>query len=122
VNQLFQKDQQPCLFCHSASTHLGDLDLESPGYTARLKDVAAKHTGISGSTDECPTGDKLIDTVTPANSWFLKKIHDEQKSCGTVMPQVGMLTPAQKTCLETYVACVAPGGGTTPTGGGTGGT
>lgn len=136
VNQIFQKDQQPCLVCHSTLSHLGDLDLESPGYTARLKDVNAKHTGITGSTAECPTGDKLIDVTTPANSWLLKKLHGEQKTCGTAMPQGFTISAEQKTCLETYVACVAPGGGATPTagtgsggsasggggGGGTGGT
>jgi hypothetical protein len=114
VNKLFQKEQTPCLFCHSKATHLGDLDLESPDYTSRLKNQPAKHTGFTGPTTDCPTGDKLIDTTTPANSWLLKKIHNEQKTCGTVMPQSGALTADQKTCLETYVTCVA--GGSAPAG------
>lgn len=114
VNKLFQKDQMPCLFCHGKATHLGDLDLESPDYTSRLKNQPAKHTGFMGPTTDCPQGDKLIDTTTPANSWLLKKIHNEQKTCGTVMPQAGTMTADQKTCLETYVACVA--GGSAPAG------
>jgi hypothetical protein len=122
VNKIFQIDMMPCMFCHTSAGKLGDLDLQSPGYTARLKNQPAKHTGITGSTASCPTGDKLIDTANPANSWLLKKIHDEQDMCGTIMPQTGSLTPAQKTCLETYVACVAPGGAAPMGGSSSGGT
>ncbi len=121
VNKLFQKDQMPCLFCHTGVLKLGDLDLETPGYTARLKNVPAKHTGFTTPKTDCPPAAKLIDTENPANSWLLKKIRNEQKTCGTVMPQAGALTAAQQTCLETYVACVAPGGGTTTGGAATGG-
>ena len=135
INKLFQTDQQPCLFCHTTAAPLGGLDLQSLGYTDRLKNQPAKHTGFTGPTTDCPTGDKLIDTTTPANSWLLKKIHNEQKTCGAAMPQAGTLTADQKACIETYVACVAGGSapagtaGTTSSGGaatsgsgGTGGT
>lgn len=125
VNKIFMKDMQPCMFCHTTMAPLGDLDLQSPGYTARLKDVPAKHTGFMGPTTDCPQGDKLIDTTTPANSWLLKKLHNEQKTCGTLMPQAGTITPDQKTCLETYVACVASSGaaaGTAGSAAATGGT
>lgn len=121
VNKLFQKDMMPCLFCHTKDLKLGDLDLQSPGYTARLKDMPAQHTGFTTPKTDCPPAAKLIDTANPANSWLLKKIHNEQKTCGSVMPQAGTLTADQMKCLETYVACVAPGGGTTTGGAATGG-
>jgi hypothetical protein len=128
VNDIFQKELTLCKLCHGAALKSSMLDLEAPGYTARLKNVPAVHGDLAtGMTKaDCPTGDKLIDTANPANSWLLKKIRNEQGQCGTVMPSTGTLSAAQKTCLETYVACVAGGsvgaGGTGTGGAGTGGT
>lgn len=121
-----------CTTCHSKTTmnnglQSAGLDLESPNVTARLKNVPAKHTDImaeDGKTVMCPSGDKLIDTTTPANSWLLKKIHGTQDSsattqCGTSMPQGTTLPADSLTCLDTYVTCVAnSGGGGAPATGG----
>ncbi len=118
VNDVFQMQLTLCKLCHTAPPGLKSsmLDLASPGYTARLKDIPAVHGDLAmGMTAaDCPKGDKLIDTAAPANSWLLKKIHGEQGNCGTPMPSTGMLTAAQKTCIETYVMCVA--GGAAPAG------
>jgi hypothetical protein len=119
MKEVFQTNQTLCKLCHNnMGLKSAMLDLSSDGYTARLKNVSATHTdlGMGMTAADCPTGDKLIDTTTPANSWLLKKIHNEQGNCGTVMPSTGTLSPAQKTCIETYVACVAPGGAA-PSGG-----
>ena len=105
-----------CKTCHGKTIKLaGSLDFESEGYTARLKDKPAEHLGVApGST--CPTGDFLIDSAAPANSWLLKKINDMTPNCGTVMPSTGALSAADKACVATYVSCVAPGGAA-PSGG-----
>jgi hypothetical protein len=105
VNTIFA-DQ--CFICHGTQLKLsGSLDFETPGYSARLRDKPAEHVG--STPGPCPTGDKLIDSATPANSWLLKKITGTQGSCGTVMPQAGALPAADQTCLTTYVNCVAGG-------------
>ncbi len=111
---LFSKQVVMCKLCHAGRAapnglQSAGLDLESPDVTARLKDVPAKHTDLAiGMTPaDCPVGDKLIDTVNPENSWLLKKIHGQQGNCGTIMPSTGMLTADQRTCVETYVYCVA---------------
>jgi hypothetical protein len=133
VTDIFQKSQTLCALCHNNKGLMSSmLDISSPGFTGRLRNVAAKHgdLGMGGGPMECPTGDKLIDTATPANSWLLKKIDGAQGTCGTPMPSTGTLSADQKTCIHTYVSCVT---GAAPTGtggsaaggsgnGGTGGT
>ena len=123
-----------CKVCHAANPaarlDMGTLDMESPGLSARLKDQPSSHKGLM-DTSGCPMGDKIIDSANPANSWLLKKIKGQQGSCGTVMPSTGALSPADQTCMETFVNCVAGGsmpgasgsasGGTASGGGGSGG-
>jgi hypothetical protein len=97
-----------CKICHGSAVKLsGTLDLETAGFSARLKDKPAEHMG--STPGPCPTGDKLIDSATPANSWLLKKVTDMQGTCGTVMPAPTALPAADQTCLTTYVNCVAGG-------------
>lgn len=119
IKDIFQKQTTLCKLCHSAAgLQSSGLNLEADGFTARLKDVPAKHGDLPMGKDTCTPGDKLIDTATPPNSWLLKKIHAEQGNCGDPMPSTGSLSAAQKTCIETYVACVAGG---SPAPGGTAG-
>lgn len=111
IKDLFQK-QFVCKVCHSkgaAQTTGGGLDLESDGFTSRLKDKSAKHEGMGVDKANCPVGDKLIDSASPAESWLLKKINNAQGMCGKVMPPSGSLMPAQKSCIETYITCAAGG-------------
>lgn len=116
-----------CKACHGTAVKLaGTLDLETPGYTARLKDKPAEHAGVTAGSP-CPMGDKLIDSANPAESWLLKKVTNMQGTCGTVMPLSGALSATDQMCFTTYVNCVAGGatpaaGGTASGGSGTGGT
>jgi hypothetical protein len=104
-----------CKLCHTAKTtdmgglQSSGLDLESPNVTARLKDVTAKHLDISpGMPTMCPTGDFLVDTANPHNSWLLRKIKGQQGTCGTQMPQPPTsLRGDEVACIESYVYCVA---------------
>jgi hypothetical protein len=112
-----------CKTCHGIAVKLdmSSLDLETPGYAARLKDHPAEHKGNAAGT-VCPSGDKLIDSATPANSWLLKKVTSTQGTCGVNMPLGGMLSPADQMCVQTFVTCVAmsgapAGGGGMPSGG-----
>ena len=96
-----------CKTCHGVAIKLaGTLDMETAGLDARLKDKPAEHPGLPAGT-ACPSGDKLIDSATPANSWLLKKVTNMQASCGTVMPSSGVLSAADQACFTTYVNCVA---------------
>ena len=97
-----------CKTCHGKALKLaGTLDMESDGLTARLKNKPAEHP-TPGTGAMCPTGDKLIDTMTPANSWLLKKVSGQQGTCGAAMPSPA-LAGDDLTCFQTYVACVAGG-------------
>ena len=109
VRELFQTTLTLCKVCHNDSLKFSGLDLASDGFTARLKDIPARHgdLGLGMSAQDCPVGDKLIDSVTPDNSWLLKKIRGLQGNCGTVMPSGAPLGLGQRACLENYVYCVA---------------
>ncbi len=95
-----------CATCHQSGLSNAGLDLKSPGVTARLKDVAATHGDIGGMP-ACPSGDKLVDTAKPADSWLWKKVTMQQGACGDPMPQSGAFPMEAVTCVKTYVECVA---------------
>jgi hypothetical protein len=104
-----------CKLCHASKTaamgglQSSGLDLESPNITSRLKDVPAKHQDLPPTMPAmCPSGDLLVDTVNPHNSWLLKKIKGQQGACGTQMPQPPTLLRGDEVaCIEAYVYCVA---------------
>ena len=96
------------------------LDLTMPGAEARMINVNAAHGGITCPNPDggalkvpcvpptCPTV-KLVDTMTPANSWMLKKLEGTDLSgCGAAMPIApGELTAAEKDCLIQWVNAMA---------------
>ncbi len=94
-----------CVSCHTQAVPLGELDLQSAGVAARLKDQPAKHAALD-NPQGCPTGDKLIDSANPTASWLLKKVAMQQGGCGTQMPPQGA-TAADVTCVTEYVNCVS---------------
>jgi len=117
IRNIFTVQPILCRLCHNnnpggAALTSGGLDLQSDGFTARLKDVPAQHSDIVApmTAADCPVGDKLIDTANPAESWLLKKIDGQQGNCGTPMPSTGMLSSTQQDCVHNYVACVAAAG------------
>jgi hypothetical protein len=106
LTQLFENT---CNSCHTSSAPLGGLDLQSAGFTARLKDQAAKHQSVDNPA-QCPSGDKLIDSANPAASWLLKKVSGQQGACGTSMPPGNVpVTQAELACVTAYVTCVGGG-------------
>jgi hypothetical protein len=118
IKDIFQKQVALCKVCHAAmGLQSSGLNLESDGFTDRLKNVPAKHGDLPMGKADCKAGDSLIDTANPSASWLLKKIQGNQGNCGDPMPP-GSLSAAQKTCMETYIACVA-GGSIAGGGGGT---
>ncbi len=129
VNAIFQSVKaNGCKACHAGASKLGGLDLTVPGYTARLKDQAAKHLDGDPMTTgqekpfppsaNCPTNDMLIDTGDPSKSWLWRKVNQDQDLCGSFMPLGLALPAADLACIKTYVECVAQ----KPIGGGSGGT
>jgi hypothetical protein len=91
-----------CIACHSVMTAplFGGLVLEG-NFVPNLVDKPATYMAVTDKTP-CVPGAKLIDSNMPANSVMLKKILGTQ-SCGVPMPQVGMLTQAQKDCLQQWI-------------------
>ena len=96
-----------CGTCHTATAgpFFSSLDLVSPGPSARLLDVPARHESDPPLTG-CPSGDKLIDSSRPESSWLLKKILGQHDGCGTQMPTT-LLAGAELECMQTFVSCVA---------------
>lgn len=92
-----------CTSCHGMATapFFGGLDL-SGDFVPRLLDKNATYMTVVDMS-ACVPGTKLIDSNTPSNSWLLKKINAEQGTCGTAMPQVGVLSADEKTCLQNWV-------------------
>jgi hypothetical protein len=90
--------------CHSKeqAPFFGGLDL-SGDFLPRLLDKPATYMSVTEmEKPKCVAGAKLIDSATPANSVFLKKITATQ-ACGTAMPQTGELTADEKTCLQNWI-------------------
>jgi hypothetical protein len=123
IKKMFVMDVQPCKLCHGTGTALGGLDLQSAGFTDRLKDKPAKHTDGMGPPEAplpgCTSADLLINSAAPEASWLWKKVTGTQgAACGTPMPQPpSTLTSTQTACVKTYIECVAG----KPMAGGTGG-
>lgn len=101
MTALFRK----CTVCHGSALQSSGLDLEKPGYTARLKDQPAQHGQISG-TPTCPSGDKLVDSMNPTASWLLKKVSAQEGECGDPMPAPSGSSADEIACVTTYVNCV----------------
>jgi hypothetical protein len=107
-----------CKVCHGKAPLFGSMDLETPGYTTRLKDHAAEHQSLDASM--CPPGQKVIDLATPANSLLLLKVEGQVGTCGTVMPPppTPQISAADLQCVKDYIACAT--GSAAPAGGGSG--
>jgi len=110
VTKIFSGSAASCKLCHAkAGLMSSGLDLESPNVGSRLRGAAAKHMDIvAPSPMNCPTGDKLIDPDTPANSWLLKKVAGPV-TCGDRMPSGSPLSADDIGCIDTFVKCVAAG-------------
>lgn len=106
--------------CHKGPYASAGLELTPDmGFVGRVKDVTATHsqiicadTGLTCATipAACPTGDKIIDSATPANSWMLHKIQGTQNGCGDPMPAPSSnlsLSDADKQCLATLITEIA---------------
>jgi hypothetical protein len=98
-----------CTICHgNGALKYSDLDLQTPGYSARLKDKPAVHKDINGmAIATCASGDLLVNSQAPMDSWFLKKVASQDGECGDPMPQGTGLMGDELTCVQTYVSCVA---------------
>jgi hypothetical protein len=136
VKKIFSVNGNGCMICHNSGANntikSAGLDLVTPGFTGRLKDQPATHSELTPPKNVgCPTGDKLIDSMYPGDSWLYKKITNKQGQCGDMMP-TAMLSAGDLACVEAYVVCVADNkpittvksggsGGSGGTSGGTGG-
>jgi hypothetical protein len=102
--------------CHKGQFASASLDLTpDTGFVGRVKDVVATHKDIVCGTGTdtcvpatCPSGVKLVDSTTPANSWILQKLDGTENGCGATMPTSGYtITADEKTCLESLVNVIA---------------
>jgi hypothetical protein len=70
---------------------------------ARLVDQVATHEDVDPGA-VCGSGEKLIDSSAPGESWLLKKVTPGAfGSCGSKMPIVGSLSASEVECLRSWV-------------------
>jgi hypothetical protein len=101
--------------CHNTTgTAAGGLDLLSPNVGSRLINKPALHLGLMANAAAlCPEGGLLIDTANPPESWLYKKVFDgllpgvSIDGCGTQMPPIGNLKPADQNCIIAYIKAAA---------------
>jgi hypothetical protein len=105
-----------CIMCHVPGNALeAGLDLTGADVANRLVNVNAGH---ALATAAMCSPSKLIDPVTPANSWLLAKINGTQGMCGAQMPFALPPLAADKiACLTAFAMSEASGGAAPPTGG-----
>jgi hypothetical protein len=85
--------------CHGNTTDdpSGGLDLVSPGVEHRL---------VSVQSEKC--GELLrVDPNNPDNSFLLGKVIEPPAGCGSRMPLVGRLSPAEVACVRAYIHSIA---------------
>jgi len=104
-------------FCHSGKAEaLGKpYDLVTAPVWKRMFNQPASYDdgfGTGTKSANCPTTPaKLIDSLTPADSWVLKKITGEQGMCGGGMPAMGGITNATtKKCFQDWIMNIATNG------------
>jgi hypothetical protein len=86
--------------CHNSVDHIYDLDLQSPGVVSRL---------LNQFSLEVPAY-KMIDPITPDESFILLKVKLASPPAGVQMPQMGAkLSAAETECLQKWVETVATG-------------
>lgn len=87
--------------CHAAKDPASALDLESPGVEARLNNVEAA---------DCP-GEVLVLPGRADTSFLIRKLEDEQPTCGTRMPRTDKAMPAAEiACIKTWISNLPSGG------------
>lgn len=84
------------------------MDLFQPDRATTLVDQPASYDGVlTDDLANCPAVPELrINSQNPADSLILKKLNGSY-SCGTGMPQVGMLAPSDLDCITAWVLWVA---------------
>jgi hypothetical protein len=86
--------------CHNSVDHIYDLDLQSPGVVSRL---------LNQFSLELPAF-KMIDPITPDDSFILLKVKLAMPPAGVQMPQMGAkLSAAETECFQKWVETVATG-------------
>jgi hypothetical protein len=88
-----------CTSCHAPGILLGGLDLMGADVGTRLRDASAKNMM---ATNAASCGTKLIDSNTPAQSVFLKRISGTS-DCGPAMPSGNGVMGSDLECFRTWV-------------------
>lgn len=110
--------------CHNTTHMMSGLDLQAAGYEQRIVNAPVTYGDISCPDPaggplpvECVpttcaqgTGQLLINTTTPSESWMLKKLLGTHGDCGDQMPLApGKVTAEERACLESWIHYLAGG-------------
>lgn len=82
--------------CHDAEASRGRLDLETPGFTERIRARPSVHERCRDQV--------LLVPGDPANSFLMRKVLGSQGNCGDPMPNRGDITPAQRRCIAEWIS------------------
>ena len=86
--------------CHDSKVKAQLLDMQTPGWEARLIDVK------STCNERL-----LIDSANPDNSFMLEKVTEDEPECGLPMPGAGdRLSDSERQCMREWVNSVLGGG------------
>lgn len=92
--------------CHASSASAAGLDLESPGFAARLLNKTPDPSmSVSCGTSTEPF---LRPQSNPATGLLLDKLN-ASPPCGIRMPEIGTLTQSDITCLNAWATAVTTG-------------
>jgi hypothetical protein len=92
--------------CHASSAPSSGLDLQSAGVVARLLNKTpdpSMSLACAASTEPY-----LQPQSNPATGLLLDKLN-APPPCGILMPEIGMLTPSDVTCLNAWATAVTTG-------------
>jgi hypothetical protein len=96
--------------CHNANTSGGaGLDLVSSGLVGRLLNQGPSTNANAGAS--CTSAGKpyLVPGSNPATGLLIDKMSQSTVTCGTIMPQIGNVSPTQLSCLNAWATAVTTG-------------
>ena len=100
----------PIAGCHPTGAARGaGLDLRSAGVVGRLLDKGPSTDTGAGAACMAAAKPYLKSGSNPATGLLIDKMTMSTATCGTIMPQIGTLTAAQKKCLTDWATAVTTG-------------
>ncbi|MDX2050798.1 MAG: hypothetical protein SFV15_00285 [Polyangiaceae bacterium] len=100
--------------CHQGPMGLGKpFDMKTMPFWSQWLDKPASHENGFGAKIPagCPSPPALlVNSTSPAESWILKKVNGTHGTCGTQMPDGGLMDATAKKCIQDWIMNIATKG------------